>query len=264
MSDERESKLKIYSIGIVVVDKARGSDSISVTPSEALSMSNGALKDIKKDYKVSAPDAKGIKRSDQVSGTATLIAKWIPYGQSNRMTAPDVIAGETVLIFKFADVDEYYWTSVFREPKLRRLETVMYAFGNIIKGLVAFDKSTSYWAEVSTHDKHIHVHTSKNDGEPYAYDIKLNTAKGNLVVTDDIGNHFVLDSAASKATVTTNSEIELNTTTVVINASSKTTINTPTTLITGNAEIGGNLKLGGSLSLGGGVQAGGAVHGTNI
>lgn len=49
-----------------------------------------------------------------------LKAKWLPLGHSNRLkAAPDLVKNETILLFKFGDVDEYYWTTIFREVELR-------------------------------------------------------------------------------------------------------------------------------------------------
>lgn len=190
-----DSALELYSIGIVVVDKPRNTDFIEVTPIETIVTADMLLKDLALNYQVGMPDHQGVVRNDQITGGPVLTARWIPFGHSNRMTAPDVIKGETVIIFRVEETEDYYWTTIFREPGIRRLETVNYMYGNIPTGLNPFDKNTSYWAEVSTHDKYVHIHTSKNDGEPFEYDIKLDTAIGKLTITDHVGNHIVLDSA---------------------------------------------------------------------
>lgn len=188
------SRLRMYSLGIAIFDKERDSSEIIVLPIEELPYSDGMVKDIKKDFKASTVDHKNISRSSKVTGTHQLTAKWLPYGHSNRASAPDIIKNETVLLFKYSDTEEYFWTTIFHEPELRRLETVLYTFGNIPKGIKKFEKDTSYWVEVSTHDKYIHIHTSKNDGEPYEYDITLDTEKGTFELKDDIGNFLYLNS----------------------------------------------------------------------
>lgn len=235
MSAERESGLKLYSLGIVAVTKDKGSDAIKVTPIEVLTLGNKKLSEEKNNYKVEMPDAKGIKRSSQIESESMLIAKWIPFGHSNRLTPPDVVAGETVILFRFADTEEYYWTTIFREPKLRRLETVNYGYCNIPQGLEAFDKQTSYWFEVSTDQKYIKLHTSKNDGEPYEYDITLDTEKGNLLIDDNAGNSIELNSEQNKLSILTNTDVYIKSPTVTIEAE--------TTHITGNVQVDGNLKV---------------------
>lgn len=235
MSTERESGLKLYSLGIVAVTKEKNSDLIKVTPIEVLTLSNKKLSEEKNNYKVEMPDAKGIKRSSEIESESMLIAKWIPFGHSNRLTSPDVVAGETVILFRFADTEEYYWTTIFREPKLRRLETVNYGYCNIPQGLEPFDKQTSYWFEVSTDHKYIKLHTSKNDGEPYEYDITLDTEKGNLLIDDNAGNSIELNSAESTITAIANSHILLKAPLVTIDAQ--------LTHMTGDCVIDGNLTV---------------------
>ena len=235
MSTERESQLKFFSLGIVAITKEKTSDYIKATPIEVLTLSNKQLSEEKNSYQVEMPDAKGVSRSSNTESESTLIAKWIPDCVSNRMTSPDVVAGETVKIYRFADTDEYYWTTLFREPSLRRLETVNHSYSNMRSGLQPFDKETSYWFEVSTDGKYIKVHTSKNDGEPYAYDITLDTGKGNLLIDDNAGNSLELNSEQNKLSVITNTDVYIKSPTVTIEAE--------TTHITGNVQVDGNLKV---------------------
>jgi hypothetical protein len=256
MLQDRESKLKLYSLGIVVSDKARDSDYIEVFPIEELPLSDGLISDIKHKYDVSLPDAKGLLNNTKLEGTNTLRAKWVPYGHSNRMSAPDVVKNETVVILRYADTDKYYWFSIFREPSLRRLETVLYAFGDLAKGLTAFNKDSSYWFEVSTHDKYIQLHTSSSDGEPFEYDIVIETETGSISVKDNVGNFYKLDSAAGAITVEATNEIILNAPKVTINASSNVVINTPTiNANTSNVQVSGSIHAGGSI-----IDAGGNTN----
>lgn len=250
---DRKSAFIFYSYGIVAIDKERGSDDIKVVPIEEVSLTDSnteevrtmakgqgkanierkerkegnTLSDKKVKYDVQLPDHQGVSRSESVSGDVMLVASWTPLCQSNRMTAPDVIEGETVMLFRVDDTDSYYWSTMMREPNIRRLETVCYMYGNLPDGISPFDKNSSYWVEVSTHDQYVHLHTAKNNGEPFEYDIKLDTAKGTFELTDNSGNFIHLDSPTSKLTVTTNEDVEVNTTRVVVNASKEVVVNTP-------------------------------------
>jgi hypothetical protein len=218
MLKDRESKLKLYSMGIVVADKHRGTDIIEIYPVEELPLVNGKIEDYKQDYKVSLPNAKGGNVSGNIKGGATIQAKWIPYGQNNRVTPPDVIRNETVLIFKYADTDTYYWTTAFNEPGIRRQETVTYMYGNIPTPLIKFDKNTSYWFEVSTHDKSIKLHTSSNDGEACEYDIILDTGAGTFTLKDSLGNIVVLDSPGGNLTANINTLVTATVPDAILNA----------------------------------------------
>lgn len=239
----QESKLRLYSLGIVVEDKPPETDIILVSPIEVLNIQQpGSIKEYQK---TSKGTLKGVHNNDfktEHKATNYLRAKWISFGQSNRITAPDVVANETVILFKYENVDEYYWTTIFREPELRRLETVHYAYSNLSSGKTqkAFDKKTSYWVDIDTRNKYIQLHTAMNDGEYTEYDITIDTKKGYLEIKDKKGNYIKLDSTKDVVTVNT-----LKTVNVV--AGQSVTITTPTVFINGNVEVKGNIHATGTI-----------------
>lgn len=202
MEENSESKLVMYSLGIVMEDKLRGSDQIKIYPVEEFPQINGKISDFKPAYNVSTSNIKGATKSSDLKGDAVLVATWLPFGNSNRITSPDVIKNETVSIYRYADTNEYYWDTLFREPSLRRLETCCTMFGDLKDGVKEYNKESSYWFEVSTHDQHIKVHTSRSNQEPFMYDIILDTKNGNLTIKDDIGNIIYLDSQAHQIKLT--------------------------------------------------------------
>lgn len=256
MADALESVFKLYSIGIVVEDKARDSDFIKVYPSEVLPLTQGPIKEQKAEVKNEVPDASGVPRKADTKMDSTLVAKWLPGDSSNRMTSPDVYANETVLIYRFADTDEYYWRTIFREPTLRRLETVYYVYGNLVEPLKEFNKDTSYWFMVSTHDKKIQFHTSKCDKdpkEPYTYDIELDTGRGVLTIKDDAKNTITLTSKDGELKVVTNKQ-------VVIETKEKIIMKTKDVEITGNLKVKGDTTLTGKVSVNGAMSTSGAVE----
>lgn len=231
MSDERMSGLHFYSLGIVTKDKPRNTDFVMVHPIEKLSMETGDLSAVKKDYTTSAPDATGVSRSDNIQGQADFKAQWIPDGDNNRISAPDVVNGETVRILRYADTDIYFWTTLYREPGIRRLETALYAWGNIASGRTAFDKSSSYWYEVSTHDGYMWWKTTNSNGESHEYDIKIDTLASTVNINDNVGNSIVLDSGAGTITHTANTAVN---------------INTPVVNISNDLNVGGNTVMSGN------------------
>ena len=210
------SSLSIYSLGIVAEDKETEKDIIKVVPMEHLT---DIIGDITK-----------VKKFDKIDCKNTIEATWIPFGHSNRMSSPDVIAGETVVIFTYSDTNEYYWTTIFREPLIRRLEKVLYSYSNLPDGarVTEFERNTSYFAEVDTMNKYIHVHTSDNDGELTTYDIKINTKEGYVDIRDGRGNYIKLNSAKDKITA---------------NALAEVVIKAPEICLDGNVTISGNLGI---------------------
>lgn len=255
MDINRESGFKFYSLGIVIVDKMRTTDYIKVLPIESISDFDGDLNSLKKDLSVGLVDSKGSPISSKISSDTFIYAKWLPLSNSNRSTSPDVIKNETVIIYRFSDSQDYYWSTMFDEPNIRRLETVRYSYGNRRDPLTKYDENSSYWFEVSTHDKYIHLHTSNNDGEAVKYDVKIDTKKGTITIQDNNNNSVILDSVPRKITansktleINMDSEVVINTQTATVNASSQMNINTPTLNISQNVNIGGNVNVKGNVT----------------
>lgn len=187
------SLLKPSSLGVVAKNKSLKSRQIEVVPIEAMNFADGDLSDNIAKYMAQGSDSNGQAYNLELDTTLSVNATWLPF-ESNRYTAPDVRRGEVVLIWQYADQDKYYWTSLFYDGKLRKLETVIWMFSNTKKEDEDPTPDNTYFLELSTHTKHITLHTSKSDGEPFAWDIQLNTKDGVFTVKDDIGNYFQIDA----------------------------------------------------------------------
>lgn len=194
------SKLVLYSYGVVAVNKPLSTMNIEVTPMEEVMMTDGELTDNLSSNNAKGKDADGSSFETTVHSAATVTARWLPFS-SNRKTAPDVRRGEKVAIWKFADADKYYWSELEYEARLRKLETVVYTFSNTKDENADSNGSNTYFIEISTHNKIIHLHTATSDGEPYGYDFILNTKEGNFQIRDTIDNVIFLDSAAKRITL---------------------------------------------------------------
>ena len=101
------------------------------------------------------------------------------------------------------------------------------------------DAEHTYYFEMSSHTKSVTLHTSKADGEPFAYTLQINAKEGCITVTDDAGNYFTLNSAETrlelknvdgshfdmdkkKLTITIPDEVEINTKKFQVNADTAT------------------------------------------
>lgn len=242
------SELKLYSLGIVVEDKPVGSDFVMVTPIEVLNIQPaGSIKDSTTKFEGTLKNASGKNFATEMSSSNYIKAKWLAFGQSNRITSPDVVKNETIVLFKFGDVDEYYWTTIFREAELRRQETVLYGFSNLKSGISAFDKSTSYWLEVDTKKKTVKFHTAMNDGEYTEYDIIIDTKAGTFSLKDKKGNTFLLDSQKDKFTINALKDIEGT-------AGKLIKLKAPDIEIEGNVKIKGNVSTTGNTTTQGNVS----------
>lgn len=188
------SKLRFYSAGIVASNKKLTEKTVECCPIEDLNYVDGNLSSQQSEYKAKAVDGSGGAYETELKTTVTINATWLSLSCSNRITAPDVRRGELVMLYQFGDADKYYWTTLKEDIRLRKLETVIYAFSATQDESKDATSDTTYYLEISTHKKIVHFHTSKADGEPFAYDIQLNTKEGFLAICDDVGNFISFDS----------------------------------------------------------------------
>lgn len=188
------SKLSIYSIAVVAKNKALSSKEIECVPLEDTPMISGEITDNASQYKSKAADASGAAYQTDITTTSTVKATWLPIGSSNRLTAPDVRRGESVALYRFADSDQFFWTTLRDDMRLRKLETVIYGFSATTDESAKPTAENMYFLEISTHQKLVHFHTSKANGEPFTYDIQINTKEGFIQIQDDSGNFFSFNS----------------------------------------------------------------------
>lgn len=242
------SKLTIYGIGIVAVNKALNSNQIEVTPIEDLTMLDGEITDNVDTYSAAATNSEGENYDVEAKTSVTINATWLPVGQSNRMTSPDVRRGEQVMLYRFADSDMYYWNTLRNDLRFRKLETVVFGISATKKEDATPNESNTYVFEVSTHKKFIRLHTSQDDKEPFGYDIKLDTGNGVFTFEDTIGNKITLTSEDKQIrlenasgnyidlidnvlNISTNETINIKTAKTNIDSSELININTPTLTI---------------------------------
>lgn len=193
------SLLQEFSVGIVAANKPLDSNLIEVSPIESLTMLNGELTDHYEELSASGIDGSGKSYQSKAKVSATITATWIPRGQSNRMTAPDVRRGEKVQIYRLANSSKYYWDTLENSSNVRRLETVVNAYSATQEENVELNDSNSYTQGVSTHNQYVNViHTTKANGERFAYDIYVDTKTSKIHLKDDVGNEFLLDSPSAK------------------------------------------------------------------
>ena len=276
------SQLQPYGIGVVAANKLPSSHEIEVTDMERTPILNGEITDNIETYKGSGSGSNDQSFDVEVETTASIKAKWLKLGCSNRVTSPDVRRGERVALWRFGDSDQFFWMDIETSTKLRRLETVVYSFSNNRKENIENTSENTYYFEISTMGKYIHLHTSKNDDEPYIYDIQLNTKDGCLTFMDDDGNSMVMDSAEQrielhnklnsylkidKKVITLRSDDEIILETNKITFKGKNAINTYTqnytieagsyqitagsySVVTSNARFSSNVTLPGTLAAG--------------
>lgn len=206
------SNFQKVSMGIVLADKPADSWEIEVKPHETNGLSDGIAPVDKSTTEVTGVNNTGESYSETVTASHGILAKWYP-DQANRISAPDVKAGEIVELWKYADSDQYYWRSSNLNHENRDKETITIAAANKPKkDKVKLDSSNSYFMEMCTRTKQVTLKTNKNDGEKFAYTIQVNTKSGAVVITDDVGNYIQLDSSENTIELLSNagSSIKVN------------------------------------------------------
>lgn len=298
------SKLKIYSLGTVASNKPRNSNVIEVLPIEVNPMVDGEITD-----NATTQQSKGLSDNKtpyqtETTTTSTIQATWLPLGQANRQTSPDVRRGEEVVIYQFADHDEFFWNTKLNDLAMRKLETVVYGFsGTAVEG-AKVEESNTYLLEISTHKGLVRLHTSEANGEFTGYDVTINAKDGFVKIADTDGNYFLLDSRAKQlrmenvsgsflditdqvATLHTGESINLTTKAFSLKAdtismeASNTTIKSETSHqgniavqgnISGSAGAGGDgsgtfqggMRLEKGLEVGQDAKVGGVMHATKV
>lgn len=223
---EKQSGFHRYSIGSVAEDKDEDGHIIEIFPIENQSFNEGNVADEKKDN-VFSKDLYGNTKNIVLSKKATIRAIWMPFGNSNRSTAPNVKKGEQVQIYRYADTDDFYWDTLYNEFDIRRKEKVIHMYGNTDAFGEMLTLENTYWTKIDTINKLVHIKTCDNDGELTTYEIKIDTKEGILEVFDGKDNIIKLNSAEDKLTATINEDIELNTKRIVFNATESFIVNTP-------------------------------------
>lgn len=267
------SKFHFYSFGIVAANKPRHDGDVPATnvevfPQEKFSMSAGEITDNVDKIDVKGKDGAGNDYQGQIQTKASLTCMWLPIGEPNRVTPPDVRRGEQVIIYRFADTEYYFWSSAFNNL-MRKLETVTHWYSGTPDDSsgapTAKTADNGYIVEVSTHDGHILISTSKLNGEKCRYTVALDGKNGKFNLTDDLGTDIDLDSVAGILTATTENEIIHNTKkftsncqTFEVNASEGVSFNTPITKMSENMEVDGNSLQKGFANFTTGIGGGGS------
>lgn len=192
---QNASILQPFDIGVVAFPKATDSNDIQVKLSGTTSYMSGEVAVNPQVLESKTSDGNGGTTSESVVTDSTIKATWIPKG-SNMRTAPDVMVGERVEIYRFGDQDKYFWKEIGLDDHLRRLETKVFAISGtpeVGENETISDESW-YFVELSSHKKHLMISNSKGNGEAVQYVCNFNFGEGKFSIADDLDNSIVVDS----------------------------------------------------------------------
>ncbi len=224
------NKFGIESIGIVANDKEPTSKIIKVFPSEQLAEYEGVITDTddKKDSSSNIISSGSALAVGSLDRKMIIEAEWIDLSGGNRVTAPDVKKGESVMLYKMGDASRWFWTPMRNESDLRRKESVVKVYGNTEEHGKTLDNSNSYYTVMDTKNKKIQLHTANNDGEAVGFDIIIDTKLGTIEIKDTNGNFLKHDGK--------NGTLETK-------HSKQVTIRSPKIILDGEVETTKNLKV---------------------
>lgn len=185
------SQLTIYSVGKAATDKARGEKKLDVILSEVSFAQPTAVDATKTEAEISH-EGEGGKDTVQAELGNTVEALWWNFN-GIRVSPPDVKKDDDVLVLRLGDTDVYYWLDL-NMANVKRLECVVFAINADPKSKIKQDLSNAYWFMMSSLDKSMHIHTSAANGEPFEWDIQLDTNESILIVQDSKGNTIYINS----------------------------------------------------------------------
>ena len=187
---------KFFGLFKVIEDKAEDSFDIKVSPVSYIPDLKGELNK-NKEQVVGIVDMENQHSSTSTTKSNFITATWLPEGEQNRISAPDVVVGDVVEIYSVRGTDEYYWTVFAHNTSLRKREKVLIWLSN--KGAAkSGSEADAYYLLWDTRNKIVHFHTSDNDGEACTYDVLFNTLNGLFSLKDNLQNEFKLDSVKGK------------------------------------------------------------------
>lgn len=190
-----------FSVGLVIADSIDNSHYIRVIPIEQQGFIDGKIEDGANVDTVKGKDSLGNSWETSYTTTNALSAKWLPK-DSNRRTPPSIHKGEKVQLYKYADSDDLFWEDFGQDTKNRTTERVVKAWSNKPKrDSKELDHTNSYYFEVDTSEGNVTLKTNKSNGEKFAYTIQIQGKNGILVVEDDVGQAFYIDSNKKETTL---------------------------------------------------------------
>lgn len=205
------SGFKQYGLGTVAKDKELGSWEIEVYPQERITNIEKPL-GIQNIEKGTYNNAVGTKQFYQEIKHNTVTASWLPIGDYNRVTPPDVCQGETVMLWTSSGTDNIYWSVMFNQLDLRKTELALWEFSSkphLVNPMNVSENTYSFLMD--TKNQAIRLKTSKENGEATAYTAEMLCKLGELNITDSENNAIKLNSPNGTLNVNVNNEIATHT-----------------------------------------------------
>ena len=194
MSELNMSKMHIFSIGLALSNVTKNGDEITVLPIEQSFGLEGELNHLPNAEQVNIKDESESDITINLKTSAGIKAKWFRLAEPNRLTAPNIRRGATVIIWQFDNTDEYFWEPYNKNSIRMALEHVTYRWSGTPKEGEEPRTDNSYWCSVSTIDKSVVFQTSMANGEKASYFLQFDTGNGLFTVKDNKETGFQINS----------------------------------------------------------------------
>lgn len=172
-------------------------DVILVVPIEQLPNASGKLEVNPETFTVKGVDASG-KHYEMKIDTNSSIKATYRSRDPNRITPPQVMKGERVELYRYANDQTYYWESLNMDLNKRVQEIVVNTYAAKPKDAVNKDTPStpenSYSTVIDTVNGLMEFRTSMANGEKSAWTVQINGKDGVAIIKDEKGNIVQIDS----------------------------------------------------------------------
>lgn len=196
------SKLSVYSIGIVTKDKKENESTIYALPYEVITDLDGTISNYRESIDSAVPELKG-NPFNTITKVSEIRCEWLPFGDL-RTSAPDIVLGEQVIIWRYGDTQDFYWTPKRQDLLNRKLEHIILTLSNTKDDQSEAEPyKNAYTITLSTRDGMLSIETDDNNKEKAKYLYLMDTKNGVVSLSDNHDNLWKLDSPNRKLTVVT-------------------------------------------------------------
>lgn len=219
MFDNKVSLFRCVALGTASENKKLGSVELAITPHEKTPFIDGEIVDRVETLEFDSVNQSGSPLAGNAFVSTSVIAHWLP--STNRRTPPDVQRGEMVRLWQMAGEDKYYWTSLGKDDRLRRLETVVVGISaNPDPDADGTSLDNMYFLEISSHNRTVTFSTSQMNEEFCTYNFQFDLANGKVVLEDSLDNYLLFDSQNTNIRAENNqgTSLELNKKNINLNA----------------------------------------------
>ena len=140
------------------------------------------------------------QESIDVNTTNVIVAEYLNM-YYNVQYPPFIRKGQRVLVFNYADTNNFYWIPLGIDSHLNQKGVFRFFVKDTDEDGIPNDQN-SYHVEIDTlFKKRIVIQTAKSDNEQFKYTILIDCKKNCISVYDDNGREIIIDSPSDKITL---------------------------------------------------------------